>query len=216
MSKVFSVFNLKYQFNRVKKSTVFTARLNKLMQKKVNTILFKNLLETEFLLLSSQINSNARKFDLAVDLNRLDNKTTLSLDIFELAKTLKQLVRILQFLVKLRRKKLSICSSTKYTVSFLELYRKEFILNNIVQLESESSRIKKYSKGVQGLILIEEPLKNKISAFKKFIEQDIFLINKINSIPEYDHSGTYKIYNDVSDFKKLAFLIALINNVLKK
>lgn len=186
------------------------------MQKKVNTILFKNLLETEFLLLSSKISSNARKFDLAVDLNRLDRKTTLSLDIFELAKTLKQLVRILQFLVKLRKKKLSICSSTKYTISFLELYRKEFALNDIVQLENESSRIKKYSKGVQGLILVEEPLKNKVSAFKKFIEQDVFLIDKINSIPELDHGGAYKIYNDVSDFKKLAFLVALINNVLKK
>lgn len=186
------------------------------MQKKVNTILFKNLLETEFLLLSSKISSNARKFDLAVDLNRLDRKTTLSLDIFELAKTLKQLVRILQFLVKLRKKKLSICSSTRYTISFLELYRKEFALNDIVQLENESSRIKKYSKGVQGLILVEEPLKNKVSAFKKFIEQDVFLIDKINSIPELDHGGTYKIYNDVSDFKKLAFLVALINNVLKK
>lgn len=185
------------------------------MQKKVNTTLFKNLLETEFLLLSSKINNNARKFDLAVELNRLDRRTTLSLDIFELVKTLKQLVRILQFLVRLKKKKLSVCSSNKYTISFLELYRKEFVLNNSIQLESDSSRIKKYSKGVQGLILVEEPLKNKVSALKKFIEQDIFLIDKINSTPESDHGGTYKVYNDVSDFKKLAFLVALINNVLK-
>ena len=189
--------------------------LTPIMQKKVNTTLFKNLLETEFLLLSSKINNNARKFDLAVELNRLDRRTTLSLDIFELVKTLKQLVRILQFLVRLKKKKLSVCSSNKYTISFLELYRKEFVLNNSIQLESDSSRIKKYSKGVQGLILVEEPLKNKVSALKKFIEQDIFLIDKINSTPESDHGGTYKVYNDVSDFKKLAFLVALINNVLK-
>ena len=186
------------------------------MQKKVNTILFINLLETEFLLLSSKIHSSVRKFNLAVNLKRLDGKTTLSLDLFELAKTLKQLVRVLQFLIKLRKKKLSICSSTKYTISFLDLYRKEFVLNDIIQLESDSSRIKKYSKGVQGLILIEEPLRNEVSALKKFIEQDIFLINKINSLTESDHGGVYKVYNDVSDFKKLAFLIALINNVLKK
>jgi len=38
-------------------------------------------------------------------------------------------------------------------------------------------------------------------------------VSKINSKTEANNYGTYKMYNDISDFKKLVFLILLINQV---
>lgn len=186
------------------------------MQKRVNTILFKNLLETEFLILSSRVDNNAPKFNSGVGVNRLDCKAALALDVFELVKSLKQLVRLLQFLVKQEIKRLSLCIPNRYILSFFELHRKERFLNDLVQLENDSSRIKKHCGGVHLLILVEEFLKSNIAAFQKFLEKDIFLINKINSFLESSHGGTYKVYNEVSGFKKLGFFMALIDAALNQ
>ena len=186
------------------------------MYRKVNTLLFKNFVETEFLLLSSRLEHNERKFNFGLALNNLDGKTSFSLDIFELVKTLKQLIRILQFLNKQTNKQLSICSSTKYVACFLELYRKDHITNSFVTIENNLSRVKSYSKGVQCFMLLEEPLDNKTSVLRKLIEKNIFIVSKINAKVELNSNGTYKVYNDLLNFKKLTFLIALIHIILKK
>lgn len=186
------------------------------MRKKLNNTLLKNLLETEFLMLSGRSEKNTKKFETGVRSNFSANRDTLSLDVFELIKTLKQLTRVLQFLSKQKNKRLTICLPTKNTFSFLELYQKESFLNNLVKLENDLGRVHKYNKGVQSLIVLEEPLKDKASIFKRLIEQNILIVSKINSFKELNHNGTYKIYNDVFDFKKLAFLTTLISSVLKK
>jgi hypothetical protein len=41
---------------------------------------------------------------------------------------------------------------------------------------------------------------------KYLFEQDIFLITKINNCLENNNLTTYKIYNDLSDFKKIIFI----------
>ena len=107
------------------------------MRKKLNSTLLKNLLETEFLMLSSKSKKNTSKFDVGVCLSALESNNTLSLDIFELVKTLKQLVRALQFLNKQKNKRLTICLPVKNTFSFLELYQKESLLSSLVKLENE-------------------------------------------------------------------------------
>lgn len=187
-----------------------------IMHKKVNTLLFKNLVETEFLVLSTRLDSNGRKFNFGVNSKNIDHNTLFSLDIFELVKTLKQLIRILQFLSKQKHKRLSICSSTKSVASFLELYQREYKTNSFVKIEDNLNKAKNFSKGIQCLMLLDEPLDNKTSAFNKLIEENILIISKVNSRLESNHNGTYKVYNDLLNFKKLIFLIALINIVLKK
>jgi hypothetical protein len=186
------------------------------MYRKVNTLLFKNLVETEFLLLSNRLDHNERKFNFGLALNSLDGKISLSLDVFELVKTLKQLIRILQFLNKQTDKQLNICSSTKYVSSFLELYKKNHITTSFIKIESNSSKVKNYSKGVQCFMLLEEPLDNKTSVLRKLIEENIFIVSKINARVELSSNGTYKVYNDLLNFKKLTFLIALVHIILKK
>jgi hypothetical protein len=47
-------------------------------------------------------------------------------------------------------------------------------------------------------------------------EQNILLLTKINSSLENNNLNTYKIFNDLSDFKKLVFIVALIEQILNK
>lgn len=185
------------------------------MRKKINTLLFKNLVETEFLLLSSRLDHNERKFNFGLVLNNLDGKISLSLDVFELVKTLKQQIRILQFLNKQTNKNLSICSSSKYVTSFLTLYQRDYTMSSFITIENNLSKTKSYSKGLQCLMLLEESLDNNTSALRKLAEENIFIVSKVNAKVESNCNGTYKIYNDLLNFKKLTFLVALINTVLK-
>ena len=50
--------------------------------------------------------------------------------------------------------------------------------------------------------------------FKKLFEKNILIVNKINSILEQNNYGTYKIHNEIIDFKKLIFVIVLIKQII--
>jgi len=52
--------------------------------------------------------------------------------------------------------------------------------------------------------------------FKKLFEGSILIVNKINSKLESNNFGTYKIFNNMLDFKKLIFLVVLIDKILLK
>ena len=51
---------------------------------------------------------------------------------------------------------------------------------------------------------------------KYLFEQNILLLTKINSSLENNNLNTYKIFNDLSDFKKLVFIVAVIEQILNK
>ena len=50
----------------------------------------------------------------------------------------------------------------------------------------------------------------------KFLDNNVFLINNINSNLEKKSINTYKIYNRLNDFKKIIFLVILMNKIFKK
>lgn len=186
------------------------------MHKKINLLLFKHLVESEFLILSNDLSSSKHKAQFGINSNRSDRKISFSLDVFELVKTLKQLVRILQFLGQQTNKKLNVCSSTRYIASFLKLYQKEYATKSFITVQENSSDIKNFYKGVQSFIVLEESHNTTIPAIKRLVEENILIISKINSRLESNHNGTYKIHNDLFNYKKLTFLVALINTILKK
>ena len=55
---------------------------------------------------------------------------------------------------------------------------------------------------------------NNLKTLKRLFSDNIFLIQKINSRIETNNWGTYKIYNDLFDFKKIIFLIILLEQSL--
>ena len=68
----------------------------------------------------------------------------------------------------------------------------------------------------QLLLLLTYPLKNNTKLLKKIVQSNIFLINKINTKLEQNDWGSYKIYNDLNDFKKFIFLVILLDIILNK
>jgi len=62
--------------------------------------------------------------------------------------------------------------------------------------------------------MLDSALKNNKNIFRRFFESNIFLLQKINSTFEKNNWGSYKIYNNVVDYKKILFLVILIHKVL--
>lgn len=50
---------------------------------------------------------------------------------------------------------------------------------------------------------------------KRYFDNKAFLITKFNSNFEKKTWGNYKIYNEISDFKKLLFLISIFKKIKK-
>jgi hypothetical protein len=49
--------------------------------------------------------------------------------------------------------------------------------------------------------------------YKRLYNNNIFFLNKINSAVEINKGGFYKIYNNIFDYKKIIFLIILLNKI---
>lgn len=183
------------------------------MNRKINTVLLKSIIDTEFLILSEKPQEVGSKFECKVS-NRGKIKTKFSLNLFEILKNLKQIVRILQFLKNKNEGELIVCCPDSQISSFLNLYKKELKCSHSLKIELDCRRTFSKSRRLKSLLLLEEPLGNKSSVFKKLFAENILIISKINSSLEIDSNGTYKMYNDLSNLKKLAFLVTLIDHVL--
>lgn len=86
--------------------------------------------------------------------------------------------------------------------------------NYSFQVELDLFRNKNFTNIFQILIALNRTLTANKKTLKYLFEQDIFLITKINNCLENNNLTTYKIYNDLSDFKKIIFIIALIEQTL--
>ena len=183
------------------------------MKKKINSNLLKSLINTEFLILQGKPKLKVKKFKHNIS-NRIDRKIDASLDLFELVKSLKQFVRILQLLKGYEKSRLVVSSTNKSIYSFLKLYDKKMMDLAFLDVRLECTRSFGVSKSVRSLLLLDESVENKVTHIQKFLREKILLITALNSMKEGNTSGTYKIYNDVLDFKKLAFLMTLISSVV--
>lgn len=183
------------------------------MKKQVNSILLRSLINTEFLILQSKPNLKTKKLKHSVS-NKIDHKVDYSLDLFELVKSLKQFIRVLRLLKGHEEGKLIVSSSNKNVHSFLELYSKKMACLELLDVRSECTRSFGTSKSIRGLLLLDESVENRVTSIQKFLKEEIVLITVLNSMKEGSSCSTYKIYNDIFDFKKLAFLMALISNVV--
>lgn len=185
--------------------------------KKLNINLLKTIIETNFALLSSPKASKRvklRAVELTVTSFNVLNKTV-SLDLQELVKNLKQTIRLLQYVGSKEKNQIFICSSQKQYLDLLNIELGDFQRKGKVHVQGRLTKVDLISDSSQLLLFLEEPLGNKARTFGKLLEDRIYLVNKINSKIESQNWGTYKIYNDLQDFKKLIFLIVILRQVLE-
>jgi hypothetical protein len=177
--------------------------------KKNTTLLLKGLIDSDFLFLNKKVNKNLRSLKSTSVLN---NSEISYLDSVETLKTVKQFVRLLQFLEKKDKKIFHIVVKNKQFVKIVESFFKDKNFNFSIK---DSINIQNTKIEDQILILFDQ-INNNSLLLKKLFDKNIFLINKINTKFEQNNWGAYKIFNNLDDFKKFIFFIILIELTLNK
>jgi len=177
-------------------------------------LFLKSLIESDFLLVDQKSKKDLRHIK---SFNKNKDSSLLFLDPLETVKTVKQLIRLLQFLKKQNSSVLHLLVENKQYLELAETFFKPTQTNSLPVLVKENLPSKGFSSNtLQLLILLNFSLNNKETTFKRIFDKNIFLINKINAKFEKNNWGTYKIYNNLSDFKKLVFLLIIIQQTLIK
>lgn len=185
--------------------------------KKLNLNFLKTLIETDFALIPLSKNlskSDLHNIDLVTSSYQSENKM-MSLDFQELIKSLKQTLRLIQFINSKEKNQISIYSSNKQHLNLLGSELEDFRKKGKVSIKERFIKIEAVDSLTQLLLLIEDSLGNRQKILKKFFEDKIYLVNKINSKIEIKNGGVYKIRNSVDDLKKLVFLIVFLREALK-
>jgi hypothetical protein len=91
-----------------------------------------------------------------------------------------------------------------------------FFKNKPFNLEVKNSLNIKQSLVENQVLVLFDYINNNPLILKKLFDKNIFLINKINTKFEQNNWGTYKIFNELDDFKKFIFFIVLIDISLNK
>lgn len=182
------------------------------MKKFFKTSLYNSLLTSDFFLLNSP---NLNKNNSFINHNISAKTVMQSLNFYDLIKSIKQLIRLLHFLKQNKLHCIYIKVDNKYHYYLLKQFLISYPCPHLnIKIQDTLSFKPQRAKTLSFLILLEnnQSLLDK-NLFKRLYNNNIFLINKINSKVEYNNGGTYKIYNDLLDFKKVIFLITLINTI---
>ena len=181
------------------------------MKLKINIKLLRSIIETDFFLIAGRLKQKNCYLKSAVLLGA-KNKATYSLEVFELIKSIKQLIRLIQFLKSSTKSNLCIYSSNDQFVGLIISFLKENPSSVSIKVLSNLIKIKGNSNVTQALLALDKPLFESNKMIKKLFDENIPLIYKINPKIELSH-GVYKMFNDISNFKKLVFLIIVISQV---
>ena len=185
------------------------------MSHKFNTTFLKSLIDSDFSLVKSSKNLN--HFNSKVQLDSLNQFNVLN--ILELNKTLKQFSRFLFLLKKQNNKNycIYVLCEDKFLNALLNKLFIELVLNKTI-IVSETLPLIKHNTDTTNLALILGDLSYN---YKNILEKNlffnnIFIVHKINTKYEKNFLGFYKIYNDITDLKKIIFLVILMSKILNK
>lgn len=184
-----------------------------MINNKIKSVFFKSIVESDFLFLDSSSNKQLRHHQHRLNYKNLKVS---SLDLFETLKSVKQLINSLKFLSEKKNKMLHIWLKNKQYMRVIDLlidkesFGVDLSIKNAL-LHSSSNQFK-----TQLLLLLNIPLKDDKKNLKRIFNEKIFLINKINLKLEKNDWGSYKIYNDLKDFKKFLFLFILMDLIFNK
>lgn len=184
------------------------------MKKNVSSSLHKSIIDSDFFLLNS---NSSQKSSYSRNHWSLNNKEPfVSLDTLELLKSLKQFIRSLQFLKSQNLNSLHINVENKEHFFLLKQFLIEYKFSINVHVHNTFSLKKVRGNGcTTDMILVLGQTSNQDTKkmLRRLYDSNVFLVNKLNSNVEANNWGTYKIFNDLFDFKKVLFMVILINEV---
>lgn len=183
----------------------------KLNYKEKNKLFLKSLIDSDFLILDQKTPQQLRYLK---GFYKEKCSSLTFLDPLETIKMVKQFIRMLQFLKNQKSNFLHILVENKQHLELAETFLQSSNIKMPFLVKETLPNNNVSSSTVQLLILLSFSLDNKETYFKRIFDRNIFLINKINAKVEKNNWGTYKIYNDLNDFKKFVFFLIVLNQTL--
>lgn len=175
------------------------------MIKNLDLNLMKALVDSDFFLLlkkSKSTNTSDIKF----------------LNVQQLIKNIKQLVRMLQFIKKSNKNSLIIQTQNRHTLflinTFFENYPTKF---NVRPQQSFSYGKSLASTDSKMLFILDSSSSGNLENFfiRQFLNNNLLIQGIANLKSSKTNFGDYKIINDSIDLKKLIFILVLFTEVLK-
>lgn len=177
-------------------------------------LFLKSLIESDFLFLEQKARPQLKFLNSFSKINK--NSGWTFIDPVETTKNIKQLVRTLRFLKNQNSTFLHCLVENKQYLDIIQTFLKSVSLVTPVSVKETLPNKNLSPDTLQLLILLNFSLNNKETFLKRLFDKNIFLISKINSKLEKNNWGTYKIYNDLMDIKKIIFLLVIISSSLEK
>jgi hypothetical protein len=181
---------------------------------KIQKSLLYNLIIFDFIFL---INYTKKTSNLVIKKYHVSKKLyAVRLTIFELLKSIKRFLRSFQFFNKWKDKKtlFYICIDNPQYIKFLNILFEKYNLNTTLNISTTLPKFCLKSNELKSILILDKFLSN--SNYKNLNFYKFFLIKEINSFNNVNNSGSYKVYNNLNDFKKLLFLGIFLLQILKK
>lgn len=175
-----------------------------------NHLLLNNLINIDFLLFKKHY--FCKNLNL-LNLIKLHKKSFLHiLNPLNLIITLKQFFRVLQFLKKQKK----IMANFFVEGEHQKLIIDNFIFKNKLSLKFQiffKFLVLKKKNLTPFLILLKNYPNNNLLFSKKLQTNHFFLIQEINSNQKQKNIGSYKIFNNLADYKKLIFILIFVRQI---
>jgi len=183
-----------------------------MQQKNINFLLLNSLLNTDFLFFKKHFFfKNLNTFNI-IKLNK--NLFFHLFNPLDLIINLKQFSRVIKFF---KNQKSSILNF------FVSGVHEKSIINNFILLNKLKFNFKIYlkflvqthSKSFQFLLILKELLYKQFKFSNILLNKHLFLIQEINTNQKQNNFNSYKIFTQITDYKKLIFLLTFIQQIIK-
>jgi len=181
---------------------------------KIQKSLLYNLIIFDFIFLT---NYTKKTSNLITKKYHVSKKIYIArLAVLELLKSIKRFLRSFQFLNKWKDKKtlLYICMDNPQYIKFLNILFEKYNLNTTLNISTFLPGLSLKTNELKSILILDKFLSN--NNYKNLNFYQFFLIQEINSFNNTRNSSTYKVYNNLQDFKKLLFLGIFLLQIFKK
>lgn len=176
--------------------------------KKINFLLYQNLIESDFLLINSSLLYKKKN-------NCTIIKNQNFLDVFVINKEIKQFISLLKF-IKKKQGLIKILDNNLEDNFFLFKDLKKNLDIDVSEIflskNTYNKNIIKHFKKTK-LLLNLSTIKLSNNLIYSFFKHSFFLIQNINLYNSLFNLGLYKIFNDIQNYKNIIFISLLIKKI---
>jgi predicted protein tyrosine phosphatase len=183
-------------------------------KKIIQKALFKSLLLSDFLFINSI--SNLKNPFIQNHL-MLKKSSLVQLTLIDLLKNVKQFLRLIQHVKKIKNNNLYFCMGNLFRLELLQKVFSIYSLNKNIFLTLDiPQNVDLIQKNSLNLLchLNDVLLENK-NLFKTLTIRHFFLNQKVNLSLNKKDLSSYKIYNNLDDFKKIIFIGIFLSKIMK-